>query len=144
MTSSAPGVTAEATNFNWLVSRFAQETAGVIAAIAVSSDGLLIAVSPGVQGADAERLGAISTAMLSLANGVGDCHPIGTPDKIVIELTYGYLLVCMISVGCSLGVLASKQVSLGTLAYEMAMFANRASPTLTPQLIEELKVTVRA
>jgi uncharacterized protein len=144
MTSSAPGVTAEATNFNWLVSRFAQETAGVIAAIAVSSDGLLIAVSPGVQGADAERLGAISTAMLSLANGVGDCHPIGTPDKIVIELTYGYLLVCMISIGCSLGVLASKQVSLGTLAYEMAMFANRASPTLTPQLIEELKVTVRA
>jgi uncharacterized protein len=46
MTSSAPGVTAEASNFNWLVSRFAQETAGVIAAIAVSSDGLLIAVSP--------------------------------------------------------------------------------------------------
>ena len=92
----------------------------------------------GVQGADAARLGAITSAMLSLANGAGDCHPIGTPDKIVIELTHGYLLVCTISVGCSLGVLASKQASLGTLAYEMAMFANRAGPILTPQLIEEL------
>ena len=143
MTSSAPGVTAEASSFNWLVNRFAQDTAGVIAAIAVSSDGLLIAISSGVEGADAERLGAISSAMLSLANGVGDCHPIGTPDKIVIELTYGYLLVCTISIGCSLGVLASKQASLGTLAYEMAMFANRAGPILTPQLIEELKLTVR-
>ena len=80
----------------------------------MSSDGLLIAVSAEVEGADAERLGAISTAMLSLANGVGECHPIGTPDKIVIELTGGYLLVCTISVGCALGVLASKQASLGT------------------------------
>jgi predicted regulator of Ras-like GTPase activity (Roadblock/LC7/MglB family) len=115
----------------------------VISAIAVSSDGLLIAVSSGVEGADAARLGAISTAMLSLANGVGECHPIGTPDKIVIELTNGYLLVCTISVGCSLGVLASKRASLGSLAYEMAIFANRAGPILTPQLIEELKLTVR-
>jgi uncharacterized protein len=143
MTSSAPGVTAQASSFNWLVNRFSEETAGVIAAIAVSSDGLLIAISSGVQGADAERLGAISSAMLSLANGVGECHPLGTPDKIVIELTHGYLLVCTISIGCSLGVLASKQASLGTLAYEMAMFANRAGPILTPQLIEELKLTVR-
>jgi hypothetical protein len=41
-----------------------------------------------------------------------------------------------------LGVLTSKQVSLGTIAYEMAMFANRAGTVLTPQLIEELKNTV--
>ena len=81
VTSSALGVTAQASNFNWLVNRFAQDTAGVIAAIAVSSDGLLIAMSSGVEGADAERLGAISSAMLSLANGVGECHPIGSPTR---------------------------------------------------------------
>ena len=97
-----------------------------------------------MEGADAERLGAIASAMLSLANGVGDCHPIGTPDKIIIELNQGYLLVCTISIGCSLGVLAAKPASLGTLAYEMAMFANRAGPMLTPQLIEELKLSVRS
>jgi predicted regulator of Ras-like GTPase activity (Roadblock/LC7/MglB family) len=143
VTSSALGVTGQANNFNWMVNRFAQDTAGVIAAIAVSSDGLLIATSSGLEGADAARLGAISTAMLSLANGVSECHPLGTPDKIVIELADGYLLVCTISIGCSLGVLASKRASLGTLAYEMAIFANRAGPILTPQLIEELKLTVR-
>ena len=143
MTSSAPGVTAQANNFNWLVNRFAQDTAGCHRrnrrVLRRTADcGLLWG-----GGADAERLGAISSAMLSLANGVGECHPIGTPDKIVIELTYGYLLVCTISIGCSLGVLASKQASLGTLAYEMAIFANRAGPILTPQLIEELKLSVR-
>jgi predicted regulator of Ras-like GTPase activity (Roadblock/LC7/MglB family) len=73
---------------------------------------------------------------------VSDTHPLGQPDKIIIELERGYLLVCTISIGCSLGVLASKQASLGTIAYEMAMFANRASAVLTPQLIEELKNSV--
>ena len=143
MTTPAPSLTAQANNFNWLVNRFAGDTAGIIAAIAVSADGLLIAASSGIGGANAERLGAISTAMLSLANGVADCHPIGTPDKIVIELSYGYLLVCTIRPGCLLGVLASKPASLGTLAYEMAMFANRAGPSLTPGLIEELKRNIQ-
>lgn len=142
MSMPAPGVSTDARNFNWLVNRFAENTASAIAAIAVSSDGLLIAKSSGLEGANAERLGAISSAMLSLSNGIGECHPLGTPDKVVIELTNGYLLVCTISIGCALGVLASKQASLGTIAYEMAMFANRASAVLTPQLIEELKLAV--
>jgi predicted regulator of Ras-like GTPase activity (Roadblock/LC7/MglB family) len=141
MTSPA-GVSVEAQNFNWLVARFAQETAGVIAAIAVSSDGLLVASSAALERANADRLAAICSAMLSLSNGVSECYPLGEPDKVVIELADGYLLVCTISVGCALGVLASKQASLGTVAFEMALFANRASGVITPMLIEELKLTL--
>jgi uncharacterized protein len=142
MTTPAPEVSAEARSFNWLVGRFAQETAGVVAAIAVSSDGLLIAMSTGLERADADRLAAICSATLSLAHGVSECCPLGEPDKVVVELTQGYLLVCTISVGCALGVLASKQASLGTIAYEAAVFSNRVSAVLTPRLIEELKLTV--
>jgi uncharacterized protein len=142
MTTPTSGISVEAQNFNWLVTRFAQETAGVVAAIAVSSDGLLIAMSNDLERASADRLAAIGSAMLSLANGVSECYPLGDPDKVVIELAQGYLLVCTISVGCALGVLATKQASLGTVAFEMAQFANRASGALTPRLIEELKFTV--
>jgi predicted regulator of Ras-like GTPase activity (Roadblock/LC7/MglB family) len=141
-TSSASGVSADAQSFNWLVSRFAEETAGIVGAIAVSSDGLLIASSPALQRASADRLAAISSAMLSLAVGASECHPLGQPDKVVIEMTDGYLLVCTISVGCSLGVLAYKHASLGTIAYEMALFANRASTVLSPMLIQELQHTL--
>jgi predicted regulator of Ras-like GTPase activity (Roadblock/LC7/MglB family) len=142
MTTPIPGVSVDAQNFNWLMARFAQETAGVVAAIAVSSDGLLIAMSSALERAAADRLAAIGSAMLSLSHGVSDCYPLGEPDKVVIELAQGYLLVCTISIGCALGVLASKQASLGTVAFEMAQFANRASAVLTPRLIEELKFTV--
>jgi len=142
MTTPASDVSVEAQNFNWLVARFAQETAGVIAAIAVSSDGLLVAMSAELERANADRLAAIGSAMLSLSHGVSECYPLGEPDKVVIELAQGYLLVCTISVGCALGVLATKQASLGTVAFEMALFANRASGVLTPRLIEELKFTL--
>jgi len=142
MNTHAPGVSIDAQNFNWLVSRFANDTAEVIAAIAVSSDGLLIAMSSALERSNADRLAAISSAILSLANGTSECYPLGQPDKVVIELTQGYLLVCTISVGCALGVLASKQASLGTIAYEMALFANRVSAVLTPRLIEELRYTI--
>jgi predicted regulator of Ras-like GTPase activity (Roadblock/LC7/MglB family) len=142
MTTPTSGISVEAQNFNWLVTRFAQETAGVVAAIAVSSDGLLIAMSSDLERANADRLAAIGSAMLSLANGVSECYPLGDPDKVVIELAQGYLLVCTISVGCALGVMATKQASLGTVAFEMAQFANRTSGALTPRLIEELKFTV--
>jgi uncharacterized protein len=142
MTTPAPGISSDAKNFNWLVNRFAENTAGTIAAIAVSADGLLIATSARMERASADRLAAIASAMLGLANGVSESYPLGAPDKVIIELEQGYLLVCTISIGCSLGVLATKQASLGSIAYEMAVFANRASGVLTPALIEELKDAV--
>jgi uncharacterized protein len=142
MTQPAPGISSDAQNFNWLVNRFAENTAGTIAAIAVSADGLLIAMSARMERDSADRLAAISSATLGLANGVSESYPLGAPDKVIIELEHGYLLVCTISIGASLGVLATKQASLGTIAYEMAVFANRASGVLTPALIEELKDAV--
>lgn len=142
MSSPVTGVSTVVNDFNWLVNRFSQNTAGVIAAIAVSADGLLMALSADLPQQDADRLAAISSAVLGLANGVSDSYPMGPPDKIIIELQQGYFLVCTISIGCSLGVLATKQAGLGSIAYEMAVFANRASAVLNPQLIEELKNTV--
>ncbi|MFC7484905.1 roadblock/LC7 domain-containing protein [Luedemannella flava] len=99
MTTPATGISVDAQNFNWLVNRFANDTSGVHAAIAVSSDGLLIAMSAGLDRENADRLGAISSAMLSLAIGVSESYPLGDPDRVVIELTQGYLLVTTISAG---------------------------------------------
>jgi predicted regulator of Ras-like GTPase activity (Roadblock/LC7/MglB family) len=135
-------ISTEAQRFNWLLGRFAGDTAGVIEAIAVSSDGLLIAMSATLERADADRLAAITSAINSLAAGASRVYDLGIANKVIIDLDRGYLLVSTLSVGSSLGVLATKEANLGVLAYEMAMFANRAGDVLTPQLIEELKISV--
>ncbi len=135
-------ISTEAQRFNWLLGRFATETAGVIEAIAVSSDGLLIAASATLERADADRLAAITSAINSLAAGASRVYDLGPSNKVIIDLERGYLLVSTMSIGSSLGVLATKEANLGVLAYEMAMFANRAGDVLTPQLIEELKISV--
>jgi predicted regulator of Ras-like GTPase activity (Roadblock/LC7/MglB family) len=142
VTTPTTGISAAAQNFNWLISRFSRETADVVAVIAVSSDGLLIGASHDLERAAGDRLAAITSAVLSLAQGVSDSYPLGRPDKVVIEMTEGFMLVCTISAGCALGVLATTKASLGTVAYETAVFANRASEVLSPQLIDELRYIV--
>jgi predicted regulator of Ras-like GTPase activity (Roadblock/LC7/MglB family) len=134
----------EAQQFNWLLSQFASNTPGVVHAIAVSSDGLLVAMSQGMERSSADRLAAITSAFISLANGTSTVYDLGAPNKVVVDLDKGYLLVSSISAGSTLGVLATRSAKLGTLGYEMAMFANRTAVVLTPQLVEELKAAVES
>lgn len=143
-TTDADGLRAAAADFTWMVSRFAAETAGVVDAIAVSSDGLLIAVSrPGDQ-ADSERLAAIVSGITSLAAGAAGNYGLGQLNKVIIDMAGGHLLVSSIGSGSVLGVVASKDAKLGNVAYEMTLFANRVGAILSPQLIVELKNTVGA
>jgi uncharacterized protein len=142
MTAHIEHLSSEAQQFNWLLRQFAVNTPEVVDAIAVSSDGLLIAMSSAVDRADADRLAAITSAIVSLAQGAARVYDLGAPNKVIIDLDRGYLLVSAISAGATLGVLASRSANLGNLAYEMALFANRAGAVISPQLIEELKITL--
>ena len=49
----------DARSFSWLLERFVDQTAGVTDAVAVSSDGLLMAMSSSLDRAQAEQVGAI-------------------------------------------------------------------------------------
>ena len=131
-----------AADFTWLLDRFASDTAGVIDAIAVSSDGLLIAASRLRDHADSERLAAIVSGMTSLAAGASGNYSLGRLDKVIIDLEGGHVLVSAIGCGAILGVVTSKEAKLGNIAYEMTLFANRAGAALTPQLVLELKKSV--
>jgi len=142
MTTPTHDVATDAQRFNWLLSRFAAETAGVNEAIAVSSDGLLIAMSATIERTEADRLAAITSGISSLAVGASRLYGLGGHNKVIIDFDRGYLMVSAIGVGSALAVLASREANLGNLAYEMAMFANRTGAVLTPQLIRQLKATV--
>jgi uncharacterized protein len=134
----------EAKTFNWLLDSFTTNTAGVAEAIAVSSDGLLIAMSSIKDRANAERLAAVVSGMTSLAGGAANWYGLGTLNRVIIDMSDGYLLITAISAGSVLGVIADRSANLGTVAYEMTLFATRAGAALTPTLIAELKNAVQA
>ena len=62
----------EANNVNWLMANFVRSTPGVEQAVAVSSDGLLIAMSSQLERASADKLAAIITGMRALAHGAAN------------------------------------------------------------------------
>jgi predicted regulator of Ras-like GTPase activity (Roadblock/LC7/MglB family) len=134
----------EARTFNWLLDSFTSGTAGVLEAIAVSSDGLLMAMSAIRDRSNAERLAAVVSGLTSLAGGAANWYSLGGLNRVVVDMTDGYLLVSSISSGSVLGVVADRTANLGTVAYEMTLFAGRAGAALTPRLIVELKNSVQS
>jgi predicted regulator of Ras-like GTPase activity (Roadblock/LC7/MglB family) len=133
----------EAHTFNWLLDSFTSATAGVVEAIAVSSDGLLMAVSAVKDRDNAERLAAVVSGMTSLAGGAAFSYALGALNRVIVDMAEGYLLITAISSGSVLGVIADRSANLGTVAYEMTLFASRAGAALSPTLINELKNAVQ-
>jgi uncharacterized protein len=133
-----------ARNFNWLLTNFIRNTADTREAVAVSSDGFLLAASAGREREGVEQFAAIISGLTSLTNGAGDFLRCGSVDRVVIEMQGGLLFVSSISNGSSLGVLADKDCDLGLIGYEMTLLLAKVGKALTPALITELKNAITA
>ncbi len=132
----------QARNVNWLMTRFVSDTMGVEQAIAVSSDGLLMAMSSNLDRASADKVAAIVTGMRSLSDGAARILGKGGVNQVLIEMRQAYLFVASISGGSSLGVVVTKDSDLGLVGYEIALLVQRVGGQLTPELITELKNTL--
>jgi uncharacterized protein len=134
----------EAQTFNWLLESFTSSTAGVVEAVAVSSDGLLMAMSGNRDRANAERLAAVVSGVISLSGGAAHWYSLGALNRVIMDMANGYVLMTAISSGSVLGVVADRTANVGAVAYEMTLFASRAGGVLSPRLIIELKNAVQS
>jgi predicted regulator of Ras-like GTPase activity (Roadblock/LC7/MglB family) len=135
-------LSAQARNFNWLLTSFVEGTSGVTLSVAVSSDGLLMAMSNSIDRATAEQLSAIIAGMASLGHSTARCFGLGGLDQVIIALQGGFLFVSSVSDGSSLGVLASRGCDIGGVGYQIGLLVERAGSVLTPALVAELKESV--
>lgn len=133
-----------ARNFNWLLTNFVRNTAATKEAVAVSSDGFLLASSAGREREGIEQFSAIICGVTSLTSGAGDFLRCGLVERVVIEMDGGVLFVASISDGSALGVLAHKTCDMGIIGYEMTLLLSRAGKALTPALVAELKNAITA
>jgi uncharacterized protein len=124
---------------NWLLDNFVGATAGVDGAVAVSSDGLVMAIAPALPRAAAEKLAAAISGLTSLALSTSRILDKGPMRQVVAEFSAGYLLVSAIGDGSCLGVITEAGCDLGIVAFETTMLMRRVGSLLTPELISELK-----
>lgn len=131
-----------ADNLNWLIGRFVVTVPSIKQAVVVSSDGLAMAVSSETGRESADRLAAVASGMIGLAYGSAGRFGAGSVCNVIVEMTEGWLFVTGISDGSLLCVVTGKSVDIGAVAYEMALFAERAGEVLTPEVREELKASL--
>src|SRR5512139_443977 len=126
-------------DFNWLLGNFVRETDGVADAVAVSSDGLLMAMSDGLDRPGAEHLAAIVSGLTSLARSASRQYGFAGLRLVMIDMQHGFLLVSSISDGSCLGVVAGGQCDLGLVGHEISVLCERFGALLTPQIVADLK-----
>jgi predicted regulator of Ras-like GTPase activity (Roadblock/LC7/MglB family) len=127
----------QASQSNWMLANFVRNTDGVRDAVAVSSDGLLIATSDGLDRTGADQLAAIVSSMSSLGRSASKRYDFDGLKLIMVEMRRGFLLVSAINGGSCLGALAESGCDLGLIGYQIAVLADRFGDLLTPALITE-------
>jgi uncharacterized protein len=143
--SSAPYVQLSRTarDVNWLLDDFVSNTVGVEQAIGVSSDGLLMAISAELPRADADKLAAMISGMISLSRTASRLLTKGPLRQVITEFRHGYLLVSAMGEGSCLGVVTEEGCDLGLVGYESTVLVRRIGALLTPELITELKTSLQ-
>ncbi|SDH53145.1 roadblock/LC7 domain-containing protein [Nonomuraea jiangxiensis] len=118
-------------DLNWLLDDLVNRVKEAEHAIVLSSDGLLMASSAGLQRTDGEHLSAVASGLQSLAKGVSDHVSGGAVRQTVVEWKTQFLIVTMAGERACLAVLCAQNADIGLIAYEMAMMVARVGQYLT-------------
>lgn len=128
--------------FSWMLANFVEQTAGVQGAVAVSSDGLLMAMSSTLDRAAAEPVAAIISGLTSLGQGAAGALGYDGLERIVVAMRKGVMLVASVSDGSAIGVVARNGCDIGAVGYQMTLLVERAGTLLTPALVAELRQAI--
>jgi len=133
---------AELERMGFLLDGFTQKVPGVANAVVVSSDGLVLAMSRGLDRTHADQLAAVTAGLTSLTIGAARCFGAGGVNQVIVEMDRGYLFVTSISDGSAFAVFAAPDADLGLVGYEMSVLVGRIGQFLTPELRAELQMAL--
>jgi predicted regulator of Ras-like GTPase activity (Roadblock/LC7/MglB family) len=127
-------------NWGYLLDQLCDQVPAISHALAVASDGLMIAASRHLLKDNADKLSAFTSGISSLTTGASKIMNGGVVEQNVTEMAGGYLIVMAIGDGSILTVLAAKDCDLGQVSYEMATLIDRSGAALTPDLRQTQRV----
>jgi len=117
---------------DWLLVDFTRRTPGVRHGLVVSRDGLRLAASERIDTGLADQLAAISSGLVSLAQGAARAFSAEPVQQTIVEMGGGYLFVSSIGEGAVLAVFADRYCDIGMIGYEMTLLAARVGYVLNP------------
>jgi uncharacterized protein len=120
-------------NIDFLLDDFIKRVPQVAHAVAVSSDGLVLAASRRLPADSRDQLAAVGSGLVSLLRGAATFFSAGRVISNVTELDGGFMFSMSVNSGASLLVLASKSCDIGHVGHELAELINRVGPALTPR-----------
>ena len=123
-----------ANDLNWLLQNFVERTPEVSHALAISTDGLVLAHNNGLPRDRADQLAATGSGLVALLSGAARFFEAGSMISNVTQLDGGFMFCIAFSEGASLLVLASPSCDVGRVTYDMTDLANRMGEALTPAL----------
>ncbi len=126
-------------DFAWLLDSYVRTVPRTRHALAVSADGLLMAMSTELDRTSGDQMAAIVAGLASLTRGSARHLRAGEVRQAIVEMDTAFLVLMSISDGSLLAVVAEADADIGLVGYEMAMLVTRAESTLTPQLVSELR-----
>src|SRR4030095_12799369 len=101
-------------------------------AVVVSADGLRLAASQAVGEDLGDQLAAVTSGLLSLAQGVASSFAAGPVRQTIVEMSGGYLFLTSISEGSMLAVFAERACDMAMIGYEMRLLARRVGAVRPP------------
>lgn len=134
---TAPVVSA--TDLDFVLNRFVEDTEGVRFAQTVSADGMHLAASAGCDSARHDTFAAIASGLASLTDSSVDLFGLGSMQRQIIEASDGWILLSRVSATASLGVVADRQSDLGLVGYEMTRLSKQLGDALSPAVVDRLK-----
>jgi predicted regulator of Ras-like GTPase activity (Roadblock/LC7/MglB family) len=121
-------------DLNWLLQNFVERTPEVSHALAISTDGLVLAYNHALPRDRADQLAATGSGLVALLSGAARFFDAGSMISNVTQLEGGFMFCISFSEGASLLALASPSCDVGRVSYEMTDLANRMGEVLTPAL----------
>jgi predicted regulator of Ras-like GTPase activity (Roadblock/LC7/MglB family) len=116
----------------WLLTNFTEAIPGVAHAVAVSSDGLLLAHSRDLPRDRGDQLAAVVAGLVSLTQGAAGLLEAGSVLQNVVEMDGGFLFLMSMGEGAALAALAARDCDVGQIGYELALLVERVGNVLTP------------
>ena len=127
-------------DLDWLITSFAERIPGVNSVVVLSTDGLVLALSDGLDRDTADTLAAVTSGLASLTAGAARHMGAGNVNQVIVEMDGGYLFVTTVSEGSALAVMCGPECDIGLIGYEMSMLVARVGQVLTPALRAELSM----